>query len=196
MSQLTFAQVLEAVHTFSPAELAKLRQLVNQPNGKPQAEAPTPATVQARAADNEIDEAEVARRIAADQQWLAENSDAYAGQWVALRHGQLINQGTNAKEVLAAARAKGYDDAVPVFVTPHRTQPVFVEMRDFSADNQWLSDNRSEYAGQWVALWEGRLLHHSVNAKEVFAAADAAGHPDALVVFVEPLRDHPFINIG
>lgn len=71
-------------------------------------------------------------------------------------------------------------------------------LRDFTADRQWLAEHRAEYAGQWVALWYGQLIRHSTNAKEVFAAADAAGHPDALVVFVEPPLgpNEAIINIG
>lgn len=69
-------------------------------------------------------------------------------------------------------------------------------LRDFSADRQWLKDHREEYAGQWVALKDGRLISHSLIAKEVFAATDAAGHPDALVVFVESDADRPDINLG
>ena len=69
-------------------------------------------------------------------------------------------------------------------------------LRDFSADRQWLADHRDEYAGQWVALKYGQLISASTNAKEVFAAAHAAGQPDALVVFVEPSDGQPVINFG
>ncbi len=47
-----------------------------------------------------------------------------------------------------------------------------------------------------MALKGGQLISHGVNAKEVFAAADLAGHPDALVVFVESGADRPDINFG
>lgn len=79
-----------------------------------------------------------------------------------------------------------------------RAEVRVASLRDFTADRQWLADHRADYAGQWVALWYGQLIRHSTNAKEVFAAADAAGHPDALVVFVEPPlgADQAFINIG
>lgn len=118
MSQLNFEQVMNAVRTLSPEQMAQLRELVNEPNGKPLREAPTDT----------------------------------------------------------GARA--------------------ASLRDFSADRQWLVDHRAEYAGQWVALRYGQLIGHSQNAKEVFAAAEATGHTDVLVVLVEPPRDYPFINIG
>src|SRR5262244_1477888 len=69
-------------------------------------------------------------------------------------------------------------------------------LRDFTADRQWLADHRDEYAGQWVALKFGQLISHNTDAKEVFAAADQAGHPDALLVFVESSDDRPDINLG
>ena len=68
-------------------------------------------------------------------------------------------------------------------------------LRDYSIENRWLEEHRDEYAGQWVALKGDQLIHHSSNAKEVFAAADAIGPLEALVVLVEPRRDYPFINI-
>ncbi len=66
-------------------------------------------------------------------------------------------------------------------------------LRDFTADRQWLADNRDEYAGQWVALKFGRLISHGANAKEVHQAAQNAGHSDALLVLVEPSDAPPFI---
>jgi hypothetical protein len=69
-------------------------------------------------------------------------------------------------------------------------------LRDFSAEQMWLHEHRDEYAGQWVALRGNQLIHHSANAKEVFAAAKEAGVFETLVVLVEPRRDHPFINLG
>lgn len=82
-----------------------------------------------------------------------------------------------------------------------RRQPVralarAASLRDFSADRRCLKDHREEYAGQWVALKEGHLICHGINAKDVFAAADLAGHTDALVVFVESDSDRPEINLG
>ncbi len=69
-------------------------------------------------------------------------------------------------------------------------------LRDLSAEHQWLHEHRDEYAGQWVALKGDQLIHHSTNAKEVFAAADAVGPLEVLVVLVEPRRDYPTINLG
>jgi len=68
-------------------------------------------------------------------------------------------------------------------------------LRDISAEQLWIHEHRNEYAGQWVALKGNQLIHHSANAKEVFAAADKIGPLEVLVVLVEPRRDHPFINL-
>lgn len=66
-------------------------------------------------------------------------------------------------------------------------------LRDFSADRQWLAEHRDEYAGQWVALDNGQLVSHGPHAKEVHQTAQAAGHPEALLVLVEPSDAPPFI---
>jgi hypothetical protein len=88
----------------------------------------------------------------------------------------------------------------PAFAISGKTQNSnlvrVVEMRDFSADRLWLHDHHDEYAGQWVAVKFGQLIGAGKVAKDVFAAARNAGHPDALVVFVEPKSQQPTINIG
>ena len=68
-------------------------------------------------------------------------------------------------------------------------------LRDFSADRQWLRDHRAEYAGQWVALKDGRLIAHGAQAKAVFQAARQAAIHDALVVLVEPDDGRYFVNL-
>lgn len=69
-------------------------------------------------------------------------------------------------------------------------------LRDISTEQIWLHEHRDEYVGQWVALRGDQLIHHSTNAKEVFAAAKEVGVFETLVALVEPRRDHPFINLG
>ena len=124
MSQLNFEQVVNAVRTLSPEQLAQLREIVNERYEEPPPE-------------------------------------------------------TNGRR---NGRPRSAVPAVRI-----------VPRRDFSADRKWLAEHRAEYAGQWVAVKEGQLLAHSLNAKEVFAAVRDM---DALIVLVEPPRDHPFINIG
>ncbi len=64
-----------------------------------------------------------------------------------------------------------------------RLQPI--PMPDYKDALQWLVDNARQYAGQWVALDGARLIAHSPNHEEVFAAADADGAHLPLLSFVE-----------
>ena len=104
------------------------------------------------------------------------------GEYAKLRKFLDEQDDTARKEREAAARERGR----------------LASLRDFSADNQWLVDNRKEFAGQWVALRCGELISHSANAKEVFAAARNSGYTDAVVVLVEapPEPGHAIINLG
>ncbi len=93
------------------------------------------------------------------------------------------------REALDAAEGK------EAYARELRAKAREASLRDYSAENNWLEEHRDEYAGQWVALKGDQLIHHSVNAKEVFAAADAVGPLEVMVVRVEPRRDFPFINL-
>lgn len=66
-------------------------------------------------------------------------------------------------------------------------------LRDFSVDRQWLAEHRDEYAGQWVALENGQLISHGPSAKEVHQTALDGGHPEALLVLIEPSDAPSFI---
>ena len=122
MSQMSFEQVLNAVRALPPEEMAKLRQILDEPDEKVQPEADEKKRRQeaARAAAR----AASMRDFTADRNWLAEHRREYAGQWVALRYGQLISHSQNAKEVFAAARATGYTDVLVVFVEPPYDYPI------------------------------------------------------------------------
>jgi hypothetical protein len=63
---------------------------------------------------------------------------------------------------------------------------------DRSRELQWLQDHAAEYANQWVALHNGELLLSGATAKEVFAAAAAAGIERPFVVQVEDPGGLPF----
>lgn len=51
-----------------------------------------------------------------EEQWLAEHSREYAGQWVALNGDQLIAHSFDSAEVFAAVRAPGVDRPLYVLV--------------------------------------------------------------------------------
>ncbi|GEM_PF-1740561 len=63
------------------------------------------------------------RDFTADRQWLADHRDEYAGQWVALKYGQLISHGADLKAVYAVAKAAGHPDALLELVEPSDALP-------------------------------------------------------------------------
>ncbi len=65
-------------------------------------------------------------------------------------------------------------------------------VRDLARESAWIQKHRDEYAGQWVALDGERLISSGSSAKEVFAAALAAGVMDALIVKIESPDALPF----
>lgn len=106
---------------------------------------------------------------------------------------------TKLRDILNAAElSQASKPAVPTNGTAQYHAPVpeparSTSLRDITAERQWLKEHCDEYAGQWVALKGNKLLSHGMNAKEVHAAAKAAGHPDALLEQVEPSNALPFI---
>ncbi|MGH9838334.1 MAG: DUF5678 domain-containing protein [Blastocatellia bacterium] len=67
-----------------------------------------------------------------------------------------------------------------------------IKMRDMHKDMMWLSDNRGEHEGKWVAIHDGRLIASGLNADEVHTEADKMGLPQTMVTFIEkspPLRE-------
>lgn len=63
------------------------------------------------------------RDFTADRQWLKEHCDEYAGQWVALKNGQLISHGKDHLAVYRAAKAAGHPDALMELVEPSDALP-------------------------------------------------------------------------
>ncbi len=58
-----------------------------------------------------------AERAQAEKRWLAENSDKYAGQWVALDGSRLLAHGDDAQSVYRTSRAAlAGSDRVPLVV--------------------------------------------------------------------------------
>ena len=48
-----------------------------------------------------------------------------------------------------------------------------------------LSECRSEYGGQWVAMDGDRLISHGIDLRQVYAESDAAGVESPFVAYVE-----------
>lgn len=76
-----------------------------------------------------------------------------------------------------------------------RRVPLILENADFSSEIKWLEKHKDEYEGQWVALKGDRLIAHGATAKEVYAAADAAGVEMPLVTRVDDPNAPPFAGV-
>jgi hypothetical protein len=107
-----------------------------------------------------------------------------------------LNQSAADKEI--EQRGASNDDvtnasdvnAIPP-ITMRRVAPIAAE-RGIEKEMKWLREHTAEYANQWVALDEDRLISAGCSAKEAHAAAKTAGVPYALIVLVEPPDTPPF----
>jgi hypothetical protein len=66
---------------------------------------------------------------------------------------------------------------------------------DPEPNRRWMAAHRREYAGQWVALDDDRLIANGTSAKEIFTAAQADGAYLPLVIFVPPANEPPFVGM-
>ena len=103
MSDTTFEQVLRDIQSLPPEQLSKLREILK-------------AASEPEEAARELAQASKLRDFTADRQWLADHRDEYAGQWVAIKFGQLISYGPDARAVHQAAKDAGHQDALLVRV--------------------------------------------------------------------------------
>lgn len=63
---------------------------------------------------------------------------------------------------------------------------------DLAREFHWLKEHKHEYAGKWVAVEGDQLISVGDNAKEVYAAARAAGIKSPFVEYISPFDDLPF----
>jgi hypothetical protein len=89
-----------------------------------------------------------------------------------------------------SSRNAADNNSIPQIVM-RRVPPIAPE-KGIKKEMKWLREHRAEYANQWVALDEDRLISAGRSAKEVHAAAKAAGVSHALIVLVEPPDTPPF----
>ena len=61
---------------------------------------------------------------------------------------------------------------------------------DRTSELRWIQKHAREYIGQWVALDGDRVIAHSPDAQEVFAAVDADSAYLPLIHFVEDPDKH------
>lgn len=125
MQEVTFEQVLNDVQSLPPESQTKLRDILNAAElsqaSKPAA--PTNGTAQLHDPVRELAHAASLRDITAERQWLKEHCDEYAGQWVALKGGQLISHGKDHMAVYREAKAAGHPDAFFEQVEPSDALP-------------------------------------------------------------------------
>lgn len=79
--------------------------------------------------------------------------------------------------------------------TRERRVALIIEQADFAKEMNWLSEHQQEYAGEWGALKGDRLIARGASAKEVYAAADAAGVDLPLVTRVDDPNAAPFAGV-
>jgi hypothetical protein len=70
-----------------------------------------------------------------------------------------------------------------------------VEPREFSAEQQWLRENRHLYRGQTLAVSGNDLIAHGTDPKEVIEKARASGR-DFLISSIPPDGEHYGGGIG
>jgi hypothetical protein len=113
MSRPTVEEVLASVDALSPQDRRQVRSALKEDSPEP----PTTATV--HGAMSGLPVKDMIREAA----WLEQHGEEYAGQWVALDGERLVAASTNAKDVLAAARAAGVGDALIVRVESRDALP-------------------------------------------------------------------------
>lgn len=65
---------------------------------------------------------------------------------------------------------------------------------NFSPNLHWLEEHRAEYAGQWVALHDGKLIAHSTDGEALVEPVRQAGVRMPLIVFVEQPDTELFVG--
>jgi hypothetical protein len=56
-------------------------------------------------------------------------------------------------------------------------------LRDLMPDYNWIKSHAHAYYGQWLALYEGQLLAHGMNQREVSEAAHRKVESDQILMF-------------
>lgn len=113
MSESTLEEVLAGINALSPQDRRQVRRALKEDSSQPATAAPVPKATRGLPVKDMIREAA----------WLEQHREEYAGQWVALDGERLVAASTNAKEVLAAARAAGVADALIVRVESRDALP-------------------------------------------------------------------------
>ena len=131
MHEITFEQVLSEIQLLPPEAQAKLRDMLNAAEVSQPSETVSAINgVTNRKAESQDSAQELARAASlrdytADRQWLKDHCDEFAGQWVALKNGQLISHGSDHMAVYREAKTAGHPDALFELVEPSDAPPFF-----------------------------------------------------------------------
>ncbi len=115
MHDITVESILQQVAMLPPGEQTRLRALLFNGAGEQNAlrrEPPIRLATPIREPD-----------LPGAMQWLADNSERYAGQWVALDGDRLIAHGANHDEVAEAAKSDGAYLPLITSVEPKAERP-------------------------------------------------------------------------
>jgi hypothetical protein len=117
MPETTVEKVMAEIQSLSPEQLEELRRAVDerlQMLNQSSSPAFTPKIV---------GKTTLPKDRSKEHEWLKQNCDEYAGQWVALDGDRLLGHGLHLKEVAEAARQAGGKDALIVRVESSDTRP-------------------------------------------------------------------------
>jgi len=115
MQGITVESILQQVAMLPPREQTRLRALLfNGDNDQGALRREPPIKLATPISEPDLQGA---------MRWLADNSEQYAGQWVALDGGRLVAHGANHDEVAEAARADGAYLPLITFVEPKSERP-------------------------------------------------------------------------
>src|SRR5262245_23699339 len=77
------------------------------------------------------------------------------------------------------------DEALSDFIPPF-------DARDPSPSLRWIEEHRAEFAGQYIALDDDRLVAHGTDPQDVIAAVRASGLNGLFFTFIPPADTPPF----
>ena len=134
--------------------------------------------------------------------WLDQHRAEYIDQWVALDGDRLLGHGPTINHAERAAKAQGVEDALLILIeTPDgsyipgrgpRIVAVNVATRDTSLEDEWLRQHQHEYPGEWLALYEDRLISHSPILREVTEETKRQGINSPYFIRVDSPDDLPW----
>jgi Family of unknown function (DUF5678) len=88
----------------------------------------------------------------------------------------------------SASKQGAPDEAPPsVFIPPF-------DARDPAPSIRWIEEHRAEFAGQYVALDDDRLVAHGVDPHEVIAAVRASSLNGLFFTLIPPTDAPPFVR--